>query len=90
MTTDCGDGSPHSLFSFLTKVEMAIHKVLFFLPLVHLVLGRHWPHYLAMLAIVGGVLFSKQSKVSAQNLARAIVGEYQHRQGLSFLSALGQ
>lgn len=82
MTIDCGDGSPHSLFSFLTKVEMAIHKVLFFLSLV--------PHYLAMLAIVGGVLFSKQRKVSAQNLARAIVGEYQHRQGLSFLSALGQ
>lgn len=78
MTIDCGDGSPHSPFSFLTKVEIAIRKVLFLLPLVHLVPGRHCPHYLAMLAIVGGVLFSKQSRVSAQNLARTIVGEYQH------------
>lgn len=75
---DSGDGNPHSPFSFLTKVEMAIRKVLFLLPLVHLVPGRHCPHYLAMLAIVGGVLFIKQSRMSVQNQARAIVAEYQH------------
>lgn len=90
MTIHSGDGSPHSPFSFLTKVEMAIRKVLFLPPLVHLVPGRHCPHYLPMLAIVDGVIFSKQSKVSVQNLARAIVLSTSTRQGPTFLSALEQ